>query len=295
MTQAEVNLDYEVNNLESQLSATQEIKQETTLFAEPVFNLKNFTVTNSLLTSWLAVLIIIVLAVVVRLKIKRLPRGLQNYLEVILEGALNLADSVTTDRKKTLKFFPLVFSLFLFIILNNWLGLLPGVGSIGYVIKEHNEFLFIPYLRGATADLNTTLALAILAVIATHWFGIMAVNFWNHFNRFFGVKYFFELPKKVFVDREYTAVLINPIKFFVGLIEFISELAKIASLSFRLFGNIFAGEVLLGAMALIFAYLLPIPFIFLEILVGLIQALIFAMLTLVFLTVSTTDHESPSH
>ncbi|HLC89961.1 MAG TPA: F0F1 ATP synthase subunit A [Patescibacteria group bacterium] len=292
MTQAEVNLDYEVNNLESQLSATQEIKQETTLFAEPVFNLKNFTVTNSLLTSWLAVLIIIVLAVVVRLKIKRLPRGLQNYLEVILEGALNLADSVTTDRKKTLKFFPLVFSLFLFIILNNWLGLLPGVGSIGYVIKEHNEFLFIPYLRGATADLNTTLALAILAVIATHWFGIMAVNFWNHFNRFFGVKYFFELPKKIFVEREYTAVLVNPIKFFVGIIEFISELAKVASLSFRLFGNIFAGEVLLAAMALIFAYLLPIPFIFLEILIGLIQALIFAMLTLVFLTVATTDHEA---
>src|SRR3989344_1025708 len=292
MTQAEVNLDYEVNNLESQLSATQEIKQETTLFAEPVFNLKNFTVTNSLLTSWLAVLIIIVLAVVVRLKIKRLPRGLQNYLEVILEGALNLADSVTTDRKKTLKFFPLVFSLFLFIILNNWLGLLPGVGSIGYVIKEHNEFLFIPYLRGATADLNTTLALAILAVIATHWFGIMAVNFWNHFNRFFGVKYFFELPKKIFVEREYTEVLINPIKFFVGIIEFISELAKVASLSFRLFGNIFAGEVLLAAMALIFAYLLPIPFIFLEILIGLIQALIFAMLTLVFLTVATTDHEA---
>ena len=269
----------------------QELIHETTLFAEPIGTVGGLTVTNSLLTSWIVVVLIIVVALVSRFRLSRVPRGWQSYLEVVVDGALGLADSVTESRAQSMKFLPIVLPLFIFILLSNWLGLLPGVGSIGLIEQHGAERIFVPLLRGSTADLNTTLALALMAVILTHVFSVATTSFWSYLNRFIGVNLLLELPKKVFVQREYTALLVNPIKFFVGLIELVGELAKVASLSFRLFGNVFAGEVLLGAMAVIFAYGLPIPFMFLEIIVGIIQALIFAMLTLVFLSVMTTSHE----
>lgn len=278
----------EINSTASEVPSN--VTHESTLFAEPVFYVGNFVVTNALLTSWIAVFLIVLLSMVVRRRIAAVPRGVQNYAETILDGAFSLADSVTGAREKSLKFFPLVFPLFIFILINNWLGLIPGVGSIGFVEHHGNESIFVPLFRGGTADLNLTLALAIMTVVATHIFGMVATNVWSHLNRFLSINVLLEIPRKVFKEKDYTAILVNPIKFFVGLIEAVGELAKVASLSFRLFGNVFAGEVLLGAMAAIFAYILPIPFMFLEIIVGTIQALIFAILTLVFLTVMTTEH-----
>ena len=184
---------------------------------------------------------------------------------------------------------PFVLSFFFIILINNWLGLIPGIGSIGQIVNSHGEYLFIPYLRGGTADLNTTLALAAIAVVASHIFGVIAVGAWNYFNKFINIKAFLEIPKKVMKDP--AILLINPIKAFVGLIEIIGEFAKIASLSFRLFGNIFAGEVLLASMSAILAFGLPLPFMFLEIVVGLIQALIFSILVLIYLAISTTAEE----
>lgn len=169
------------------------------------------------------------------------------------------------------------------------MGLLPGVGSIGQVVLEGEEHVFVPYLRGATADLNTTLALATLGVVLSHIFGVLAVGWWKYLNKFINLKAFIEIPKKIMKDP--MVILINPIKAFVGLIEVVGELAKIASLAFRLFGNIFAGEVLLASISAILAFGVPIPFLFLEVLVGLIQALIFAMLILTYLTISTTAEE----
>lgn len=282
----EVNLE---NNTVTGSERASSVHQPT-LFAEPVFNLGGFTITNSLLSTWVVLSFILLISVAIRLSLKRVPKGIQNYFEVVVDGALNLADSVTGSRAKSLKFFPIVFPLFLFILLNNWLGILPGVGSVGFNTIENGHQLFIPYLRGGTADLNTTLALAIVVVVATHIASVTMTSGWKYLNRFIGVDLFLELPKKIFKQREYTSVLVNPIKFLVGIIEIVGEFAKVASLSFRLFGNIFAGEVLLGAMAAIFAYLLPVPFIFLEIIVGLVQAMIFSILTLAFLTVMTTDH-----
>lgn len=264
-------------------AAESQIHEEISLPSEPVFHIGSFAVTNSLLNSWLAVLIIVVLAFFIRKSIKKVPKGLQNAVEMVVDGALNLCDSVTNSRKKSLKVFPIVFSLFVFILINNWLGLLPGVGSIGYV----EGGTFIPYLRGGTADMNTTLALALFAVVGANIFGIVSVGIWKYFNKFVNLKSFIEIPGKIKTDK--SILLVNPIKFFVGLIEIVSEIAKIASLSFRLFGNIFAGEVLLSSIAVIFAYLLPLPFIFLEIIVGIIQALIFSMLTLVYFSVASTD------
>lgn len=271
------------------MSEGQEILHDHTLFAEPIFNIGSFTVTNSLLNSLLVLVVIVVFCLVVRKKIKLVPTGIQNALEIFFESFLGIFDDVTGSRKKSLKFAPLVFAFFFFVLLNNWLGMFPGVGSIGKIISEHGQLIFVPFFRGATADLNTTLALSTIGVVFSHIFGVMAVGSWNYLNKFINIKALLEIPKKVIKNP--TILLVNPIKFFVGLIEIVSELAKIASLSFRLFGNVFAGEVLLAAMAAILAFGIPIPFMFLEIIVGLIQALIFAMLILTYLTVATTAEE----
>jgi len=278
-----------MNQPADNLEVQQEISHEPTLFAEPIFHLGGFTVTNSLINSWVTVIIIAVLAVVIGKKIKKIPKGIQNYVEVILEGAMNMADSVTGSRQRTKKIFPIVFALFIFILINNWLGLIPGIGSIGFIEGEGAHRVFVPFLRGGTADLNTTLALALFAVFGSNIFGFIAVGVWKYFNKFINLHAFAEIPKKI--KKDPAIVFVNPIKAFVGLIEIVGEVAKVASLSFRLFGNIFAGEVLLSAMAVIFAFLLPIPFMFLEVIVGVIQALIFAMLTLVYFTIASTEEE----
>ena len=268
---------------------TEQIIHENTLYGEPIAHIGSFTVTNSLMTSGLALIIIVVLGIVVSRNVKKVPRGIQNGLEMIIEGFLDLFDSVTGSRKKSLKFAPLVLAFFFFVLINNWMGILPGVGSIGQVIQIGSEKFFIPYFRAGTADLNTTLALATVGVVISHILGVIALGSWNYINKFINFKALLEIPKKVMKDP--TILLINPIKVFVGFIEIISELAKIASLSFRLFGNVFAGEVLLASMSAILAFGLPIPFLFLEVLVGLIQALIFAMLILTYLTINTTAEE----
>lgn len=266
---------------------TAESSHEPTLFAEPIITAGGFTVTNSLIMTWFVVLIVIALSLTIRFSLKTIPKGIQNIFEMIVDGAVNISDSVTGSRKKTLLFFPVVFALFIFILLNNWLGLLPGIGTIGYSELQDGHETFIPFLRGGTADLNTTLALALFAVVASHVIGVIMIGAWNHINKFINIKALLEIPKKMKEDP--TIIVINPIKVFVGFIEIIGEVAKVASLSFRLYGNIFAGEVLLAAMAAIFAFLLPLPFMFLEVLVGIIQALVFAILTLVYFSMASTD------
>lgn len=267
----------------------QDIKTEITLFAEPIAEVGGFKITNSLINSWIVVVILVILALAVRRKIKFIPRGLQNFFEVIIEKFLEFVDSVTGNREKSYKFFPLVFSFFIIILLNNWLGLLPGIGSIGQVVSEHGEKIFVPFFRGATADINTTLALAITGVLASHVFGVIAIGVWSYFNKYVNLKAFAEIPKKI--KSNPAVILANPINAFIGLIEIVAEISKVASLTFRLFGNIFAGEVLLMSMGALFAFGAPIPFIFLEILVGLIQAAVFSILVLSYITMATAHHE----
>ena len=270
-------------------ATTQEVSHEATLFAEPIFHIGNFTVTNSLLMSWATVFILVCLFVLIGKKIKKVPKGLQNIFELLLDEGLKLADSVTGSRKKSEKFLPISLALFLFVLVNNWLGLLPGVGTVGFVENGAHGNIFVPILRGGTADLNTTLALALFAVVASHVMGVIAIGTWKHLNKFINLEAFLAIPQKI--KKDPSVILVNPIKAFVGVVEVIGEVAKVASLSFRLFGNIFAGEVLLASMMALFAFLLPLPFIFLEIIVGIIQALIFGMLTLVFMTIATSAEE----
>lgn len=265
------------------------VSHDSPLYSEAVFHVGAFPVTNSLINSFLVVFIVLVFGLFFKCRIRLIPRGVQNALEMVVEGMLELFDSVTHSRKRSLTFAPLVLSLFFFILLNNWLGILPGVGTIGQVVSEHGKHVFIPFFRGGTADLNTTLALAIIGVFISHVMGVITLGWWKHLNKFINVNAILEIPKKIRKDP--TIILVNPVKVFVGIIEIISELAKIASLSFRLFGNIFAGEVLLVSMSSIMAFVVPIPFMFLEIIVGIIQAFIFAMLVLSYLSVNTSEEE----
>ena len=266
----------------------EQIIHDTTLFAEPVFHIKDFPVTNALITSFATVIFIIIFSIIVRSKLKEVPRGIQNLIEIVVEEALSLCDQVTNDRNLSIKIFPIAISVFFFILINNWFGLLP-IGGLGILEYGEHGLSFIPYLRGGTADINTTLALGIMAVVGANVFGVFSIGVWKTFNKYVNLKVIGDIWKKV--RKEPTIVIVAPITFFVGLIEIIGEFAKIASLSFRLFGNVFAGEVLLVSMAALVGYIVPIPFIFLEILVGVIQALIFSILLVVYFTIASSDHD----
>lgn len=239
--------------------------------AEPIFHLGSFTVTNSMLVSWLVTAILCSLAIYVSKNIKttKKPKGFQAFIEIVIEGLYGFVANVTGEAKA--KFiFPIVATFFLFILLGNLFGLLPGVGTIGFTHHDdHGHESFVPLFRGATADINATLALAIISVGLTQYIGI----------RYLGLKYFSK-----FINFS------SPMNFFIGILELISEFSKIVSFAFRLFGNIFAGEVLLVVMAFLAPFTAPIPFIGLEIFVGFVQALVFSMLTLVFMNLATVSH-----
>ena len=265
-----------------------EVGHEITLFAEPIYHSKSFVITNALLTSWVVVFLIIILSLILRSKLKEVPGKLQNAFEIIIEGALGLCDQVTNNRALSVKIFPLAISVFFFILINNWLGIIP-LGGLGLIEQGEHGSVFIPFLRGGTADINTTIALAVMAVVGANLFGVFSIGLWKTFNKYVNLKVLGGIFTKI--RHEPTIIIVAPITFFVGLIEIVGEFAKIASLSFRLFGNVFAGEVLLVSMAALVAYIIPIPFLFLEILVGVIQALIFAMLLVVYFTISASDHD----
>jgi len=244
---------------------------EISLAAEKIAHLGSFPITNSMLTSWIGAAILIVIAFLATRKMKLIPTGLQNTFEFIIEALYNTANSVLQDEKATKKYFPLVATLFLFIIANNWLGLIPGVGTIGIHEEIHGKEVLVPLFRSGNADLNMTLALAVTTVLAIQLFGIAAIGIFKYGKKFFNFS--------------------NPILFIVGILELIGEVSRIISFSFRLFGNVFAGEVLLTVIAFIVPYIAPLPFYGLEIFVGFIQALVFTMLTLVFIKSAITDHD----
>jgi len=253
------------------------------LVAEPIFSIGTFTVTNAYINSTIAVVIFLVVGFLLRNKTAMIPRGFQNFAEAVIEFLLGYMDQVTKDRKKSMKFFPIVGGLFLFILISNWMGLLPGTGSFGRWLVMHGHTELVPILRPANADLNMTLAMAVFAVIVSHIAGIAAIGFFKYANKFIKIGDLIHGFKKGGMG-----IFVALVEFGVGIIEISSEVAKMVSLSLRLFGNIFAGEVLLTVLAGLIAYFVPLPFMLLEILVGLIQAIVFSMLVLVYLVIATT-------
>ena len=254
-----------------------------TLAPDVISHVGSWSITNTMFNAWLAIAIFLVLGLYLRKKISLKPGKLQNGIEYFLEILLGYFDQVTGDRKRTIRFLPLVGSVFFFILLSNWLGLLPGTGSITWGGKM--------LLRPANTDLNLTVAMALTSVIASHLFGLFTVGIFTHLNKFIQIGTLIKSFKHGPV-----AVLTAVIEFGVGILEIISEMAKVISLSLRLFGNIFAGEVLMTVMSSLVAILVPTPFMMLELLVGLIQAGVFAMLTLVYMTVLTSaPHGEEAH
>lgn len=237
------------------------------LHPEELFTIAGFSVTNSIVVSVSILALFTIAGFSMRRRFALVPGMAQNIAESTIEALIGLMDQVLGDRKKSEKYFALVATIFLFVLFSNWLGLLPGIGSIVFLRGEESA----PLLRSPSTDLNLTLALAIISVLAINIIGIGTIGIAAHAKKFFNFR--------------------NPIEFFVGILELISEFVRIISFSFRLFGNIFAGEVLLIVTQFLIPYFLPVPFIMMEVFVGLIQAFIFAMLTLVFISVAIETHD----
>ncbi len=234
---------------------------EISIKAEPIFKIGNFQITNSLILSAVVLIFFLIFAIVYK-KNSNLKKKSKFYYFVnfLLKAVYGLFEGVLKD--KAMVFFPLLGSFFFFILLNNWFGLLPGVGSL---LVFH-----VPLFRGNNADLNATIFLAFLSVVIIQISGIKYLGFKGYIKKFINIS--------------------NPINFFVGILETISEFSKIISFSFRLFGNIFAGEVLITIMAFLVPVLVTFPFLLLEVFVGLIQALVFSMLSGVFLSMAIENH-----
>ena len=245
---------------------------EISIKAEEIFSIGHLAVTNALLLSTVTVILLLIVGFFVRKNLKLIPGKLQSIVELLLEEILNFMESVLGTRMLALRYLPLIATIFIFVMISNWLGLMPGVGSIGiYELRDGHE-LFVPIFRAPAADLNFTIALALISMISINVLAVLALGIKKHLAKFFTLK--------------------NPLFTFVGLLEFISEFVKIISFSFRLFGNVFAGEVLLTIIVSLVPYAVPLPFLFLEIFVGFIQAFIFAMLTLVFIAMATSHEEA---
>lgn len=232
---------------------------EISIKPEKVFTIFGFEVTNSFLLSIVVFLIFTAFALKYFFDSQKKEKPTFFYLvNFILKNLRQLFEPVLKEKIDI--FFPLVASFFLFILLQNWFGLLPGVGSI---LIDH-----VPLFRGGNADLNTTFSLAIISVGLTQIFGIKYLGFKGYLSKFINFT--------------------NPISFFTGVLEIISEVSKIISFSFRLFGNIFAGEVILTIIAFLVPVLVSFPFLLLEVFVGLIQALVFSILTALFLNLAVS-------
>lgn len=251
--------------------------------AETLFHIGPVEVTNAMINSGIVTVIFVALAIAVSFTVKEIPGRFQSGLEMLVETLLSYFDKVTNDREKSKRFLPLVGTFFLFILLSNWMGLLPGTGSIGLWREMHGEAEFFPLLRPANSDLNLTLALALVSVVASHLFGIITLGIFVHLNKFIQLG----TLAKALKSLNPVKILVACVEFIVGLIEIFGELAKVASLSLRLFGNIFAGEVLMTVISSLIAVFVPLPFMGIEILVGIVQATVFSLLTLVYLTVMT--------
>lgn len=287
---------------------------EVSIAAEPVFHIGSFAVTNSLLTSWLTMIILIVVAYFATRYVPSdldaagnrdlLPKnGFQNAVEMLVEGFYGLVKNIGGNWAP--KFFPIVMTIFLFVVVSNWLGLIPGFGSIGILEHPHGEevagyvvkgavltaepaggagqgYILVPLVRAPSTDLNFPLALALVTVTLSQYFGFRALKL-GYLKKFFNISGFKD------------GIPVGAAQMLAGLLEIVSEFAKIISLTFRLFGNIFAGEVLLGVIAFLIPYVISLPFYGLEVFVGFVQALVFMMLTLVFFSLATASHGSEAH
>ncbi|HYF13204.1 MAG TPA: FoF1 ATP synthase subunit a [Candidatus Paceibacterota bacterium] len=227
-------------------------------------------VTNSLVMGWIVVAILLTVGFFVGRNVRLIPGKVQNFFEMIFEFVIDYMESTLGSRALAIKYFPLIMSIFLFIVTANLLDFFPFIGSIGIQHEGH----FVPLLRPMNTDLNVTLALAIIAFFVIEITGIIMLGFLRYGSKFVNLKQ-------------------GVMGFMVGIMELIGNLARLVSFSFRLFGNIFAGEILIAVAIAFLPLFLPVPLMLFETFVGVMQAAIFALLTLAFIKIAISEpHES---
>ncbi len=269
------------------------------MHAEEIVSIGPFVVTNSMIMVWIVAAFVIIIAQLATRNMKLIPSGLQNTVEWLVESLYKFLEGILGPAlvKKTFWFFGTIFILVLFI---NWFGLIPGVGTVGLKlsgsgVEPHDTFR--PFLRGGNADLNMTIAMSVTFAILWFYWAIRENTLKGFFAHIFA-------PKGKFVGIILVPMIL--VFGFVGILEVISILFRPVALSFRLYGNVYAGENILENMMLLFGtgnigewfgWLPVLPFYFLELLVGLIQALVFMLLTSVFLKLicEHSDHEEHHH
>jgi F-type H+-transporting ATPase subunit a len=264
-------------------------KPHVQLPAETVFHLFGFGVTNSIIASWITIIVLVGITYAVTHRTRLVPSRLQSLIEFALEWMLNLCKDVAGE-KNGRRFFPIITTIFLFVLMNAWLSLLPGFGSILITGPEGEP---VPLLRGANTDINLPLALALISFVFVEYLGITSLGGLHYMKKFINVGQFFRGVGQLFKFRlkaGFSGIFYGAINIFVGVLEALSELIRIVSFTFRLFGNMTGGEILILMMMFLAPWVIALPFYGLELLVGLIQAIVFGGLTLVFATVAVTPH-----
>jgi F-type H+-transporting ATPase subunit a len=260
---------------------------------EVVFHVFGFPVTNSMLGAWVTIIFLVVFSWAVTRRIKLIPGRLQSVFEYFLGSLYDFCQSVAGEVNGR-RFFPLVATIFLFVAFNAWLSLIPGFGSIEILNPEGH---YVHLLRGANTDINVPLALALVSFTAVLFFGLKTMGF-RYLEQYVNFRQFAKGFSQLFrgkLKAGLGSVGLGFIDLFVGGLELLSHLIRIVSLTLRLFGNMTAGEILLLVIAFLVPWVIGIFFYGLELLVGFLQALIFAGLTLVFLTMATAGHGEEAH
>ncbi|OGP93492.1 MAG: hypothetical protein A2156_11370 [Deltaproteobacteria bacterium RBG_16_48_10] len=263
--------------------------------AEEIAHVGSFSITNTLIASWLTILVLAVLFYFCTRKMRLVPGRLQALSEVIVEGLLSFVEGVAGKAHARL-LFPGIATIFIYVITNAYMGLLPIYGTIGLIEHGHgHEAEFIPLLRAANTDINLPLSIALMSFIFVETWGMRVIGFFHYTGEFINVRQFGLGLKQLLTGKLREAplnIVFGFINLFVGILEIFSHLTRMLSFTFRLFGNMTAGEILVLVSCFLIPMIFTIPFYGLELLIGLIQALIFSGLTLVFGTVAISSaHE----
>ena len=230
-------------------------------------------ITNTLLMSWVVVALLVVIGFFVGKKLKLTPSRPQVLFEWLVEFVYDYIAEILESRALARKFFPYLTTIFLFVFIANLIEFTPGIGSLGFT----HEGEFLPLLRSMNTDLNVTLMLAILSFLVIEITGVLVIGAWKYGGKFLNFHG-------------------GAVGFIVGIFEFLSELSRVISFSFRLFGNIFAGEVLILVIIYFLPYVAPVPVMMFELFVGFVQAAIFALLTLFFIKIAIMEpHGEAAH
>lgn len=262
-------------------------RPEFHLPAEEVFRLFGFPITNTIVAAWVTVFVLVRLSFAATRRMKLIPGRFQGAFEFLLGWLYDFCCSAAGEQNGR-RFFPIVATIFLFVAFNAWLGLLPGFGSITIQTAEGEVHL----LRSAGTDINMPLAIALMSFVSVQYFGLRSLG--RHYvGKFLNFGSFFKGLGQLMkgkIGEGLSGLLTGVIEIFVGFLELLSEFIHVLSFTFRLFGNMTAGEILIMVAIFLVPWLFALPFYGLELLIGFLQALIFGGLTLIFLTLAVAQH-----